>query len=50
MVGSNGMLDAVIIGVTTGKILTTETYLKNKIDKPDGFLYYGAGTVEAAVA
>jgi 3-oxoacyl-(acyl-carrier-protein) synthase len=50
MVGSKGMLDAVIIGVTTGGILTTETYLKNKIDKPDGFLYHGVGTVAEYLA
>ncbi len=45
-----GTIDAVIIGVTTGGILTTETHLKNGIHDPEKFLYHGAGTVAEYIA
>ncbi|MCU0614532.1 MAG: beta-ketoacyl-[acyl-carrier-protein] synthase family protein [Desulfobacterales bacterium] len=50
MAGSQGMVDAVIIGVTTGGILTTEEHLKKEIDDPEKYAYHGAGTVAEYLA
>ena len=50
MSGSKGKPDAIIIGVTTGGILTTESHLKGKKENPEGFAYHGAGTVAESIA
>lgn len=50
LAGSQKVVDAVIMGVTTGGILATETHLKNKIDAPENFAYHGAGTVAEYIA
>jgi 3-oxoacyl-(acyl-carrier-protein) synthase len=50
MAGSKEPIDAVIIGVTTGGILTTESHLKNKIDNHKDFAYHGVGTVAEYIA
>lgn len=42
--------DAIILGVTTGGILTTEELLKRKEKNPESFRLHGAGTVSCAVA
>ena len=50
MAYSQGTVDAVIIGVTTGGILTTEAHLKKEIDDPENYTYHGAGTVAEYLA
>ena len=45
MAGTQTPPDAVIIGVTTGGILTTEMHLKNHVSDPEAFAYHGAGSV-----
>lgn len=50
MEGSQGIVDAVIIGVTTGGILTTESNLKRKVNDPEDYACHGAGTVAEYIA
>jgi 3-oxoacyl-(acyl-carrier-protein) synthase len=45
MAGTQTPPDAVIIGVTTGGILTTEMHLKNHVSDPEAFAYHSAGSV-----
>lgn len=42
--------DAIVLGVTTGGILTTEELRKNGDNNPESFSLHGAGTVSSAVA
>lgn len=42
--------DAVIIGVTTGGMLTTEACLKQGVTDPEAFAWHGAGSVAECVA
>jgi 3-oxoacyl-[acyl-carrier-protein] synthase-1/3-oxoacyl-[acyl-carrier-protein] synthase II len=42
--------EAVIIGITTGGILTTEENLKARLTNPAAYCYHGAGTVAELIA
>lgn len=50
MAGSQAPPDAVIIGVTTGGILTTEMHLKNHVSDPEAFAYHAVGSVAEYIA
>jgi 3-oxoacyl-(acyl-carrier-protein) synthase len=50
MAGSQAPPDAVIIGVTTGGILTTEMHLKNRVSDPEAFAYHAVGSVAEYIA
>jgi len=50
MAGSQAPPDAVIIGVTTGGILTTEMHLKNRVSDPKAFANHAVGSVAEYVA
>ena len=43
-------LDAVILGTTTGGILTTETLLRNNENNPDCYRYHGLSSVAEEIA
>lgn len=42
--------DAIIVGTTTGGILTTEELLENGITDPDSYRYHGVGSVAEVLA
>ena len=42
--------DAIVLGTTTGGILTTEALLEKGIADPDGYRYHGLGSVAEALA
>jgi len=42
--------DAVIVGVTTGGMLTTEMHLKNSVSDPEAFTYHALGSVAEYIA
>ncbi|HLO65058.1 MAG TPA: beta-ketoacyl synthase N-terminal-like domain-containing protein, partial [Azonexus sp.] len=42
--------DAIVIGTTTGGILTTEELLEKNVAAPDGYRYHGVGTVAEDLA
>jgi len=42
--------DAIVIGTTTGGILTTEELLQNNVATPDSYRYHGVGTVAEDLA
>jgi 3-oxoacyl-[acyl-carrier-protein] synthase I len=50
MAGACRPPEAVIIGITTGGILTTEENLKAHLTEPAGYSYHGAGTVAELIA
>lgn len=50
MAGSQAPPDAVIIGVTTGGILTTEMHLKNRVSDPEAYAYHAIGSVAEYIA
>jgi len=50
MAGSRQPPDAVVMGVTTGGMLTTETSLKLKSQTPELLSYHGIGTVAEYIA
>jgi 3-oxoacyl-(acyl-carrier-protein) synthase len=49
-VGTGPAPDAIVLGTTTGGILTTETALKSGITSPDAYRYHGLDTVALHVA
>jgi 3-oxoacyl-(acyl-carrier-protein) synthase len=50
MAGTQTPPDAVIVGVTTGGILTTEMRLKNRVSDSEAFAFHGAGSVAEYIA
>ncbi len=50
MADSQAPPDAVIIGATTGGILTTEMHLKNHVSDPEAFAYHAVGSVAEYIA
>ena len=50
MAGWHHAPDAVVMGITTGGMLTTETFLKMKVHDPKLFPYHGIGSVVEDIA
>ena len=50
MAGRDEAPDAVVLGITTGGMLTTEVLLKNKTYDPDLFCYHAVGSVAEDIA
>ncbi len=50
MSGTSQPPDAIVIGVTTGGILTTEENFKADVSDPTAYRYHGAGTVAELIA
>jgi 3-oxoacyl-[acyl-carrier-protein] synthase-1/3-oxoacyl-[acyl-carrier-protein] synthase II len=50
MAGMEKAPDAVVLGITTGGLLTTEAYLENKTYDPDLFRYHAVGSVAEDIA
>lgn len=50
LIQDNRPLDAIILGTTTGGILTTETLLEKGVSEPHAYRYHGLGSVGDALA